>query len=497
MKGLGIAGAVTGGAALVAPKFRDLDELSSSGSSLTKRAWYVKETDYLKPTVEMDWTIRKRYDGRLQGQNARTMALYYGKARVLDRTNKQNAVLKQRLMNNDPGWGLKWRNLQDSYKRTYSWTAGFEKPVGGFSNTLAFTATPDERGVPKWTGTPEEASNMLRAAMRLYGSALVGFAHLDSTWRDKVVMEYAAATGAIETAGWVDETPWPPPDTLCPHIVYENVDQGYSTTTKWVIPQKDLWVMSTVSPEPRQNDKTARSTISKTNLFGKLFSNSVYYCTWNFIHGLGYQMLGKLGDQSDPINAGASTVLTGISETSRQNNWTLAPEYGAYIQPNTFMTDLPQAPTKPIDAGMWKFCHTCGKCATVCPSMSISTDKQPSWDLPAVAGKPNIEHGVGPKQFWWDGAGCCLWTAENGGSGTCSLCAANCVFSVDQAALVHSLVKPTIATTSIFNGFLTKMSESFGYSNFSNPDDWWNMSLPVLGCDTTMVANDKGYRNKV
>ncbi|MBK8836990.1 MAG: hypothetical protein IPO29_19915 [Anaerolineae bacterium] len=39
--------------------------------------------------------------------------------------------------------------------------------------------TPESRGVPKWTGTPEEASKMLRGAMRHFGVANCGFTVLD------------------------------------------------------------------------------------------------------------------------------------------------------------------------------------------------------------------------------------------------------------------------------------------------------------------------------
>ncbi|XUX00805.1 MAG: reductive dehalogenase domain-containing protein [Dehalogenimonas sp.] len=36
------------------------------------------------------------------------------------------------------------------------------------------------KGFPKWEGTPEENARMLRSAMKLYGTFMLGYAPLDS-----------------------------------------------------------------------------------------------------------------------------------------------------------------------------------------------------------------------------------------------------------------------------------------------------------------------------
>ena len=41
-------------------------------------------------------------------------------------------------------------------------------------------ATPEELGVPKWQGTPEENTRMLRAAMRFLGASEVGMSEMDA-----------------------------------------------------------------------------------------------------------------------------------------------------------------------------------------------------------------------------------------------------------------------------------------------------------------------------
>ncbi|MGI2336762.1 MAG: twin-arginine translocation signal domain-containing protein, partial [Dehalogenimonas sp.] len=55
MKGLGLAGAGVGAAALTAPQFHDLDEVISAPKANFKHAWYVKNRDAFNPTVEIDW----------------------------------------------------------------------------------------------------------------------------------------------------------------------------------------------------------------------------------------------------------------------------------------------------------------------------------------------------------------------------------------------------------------------------------------------------------
>jgi len=93
---------------------------------------------------------------------------------------------------------------------------------------------------------------------------------------------------------------------------------------------------------------------------------------------LGYQMCGGGSDNSIPFVEGASATLTGVGEVSRQGLYTLTLEYGTIGRLHNYTTDLPLAPTKPIDAGIYRFCRSCHKCANHCPSGSISQARQPS-----------------------------------------------------------------------------------------------------------------------
>jgi reductive dehalogenase len=234
--------------------------------------------------------------------------------------------------------------------------------------------------------------------------------------------------------------------------------------------------------------------------------------TYQFLQYLGYQFLGDGGDNGTPFIEGSAAALTGVGENSRQNMYTITPEYGNMGRIHNFLTDLPLAPSKPIDAGIWRFCHSCTKCAKLCPSQSLSYDSQPSYELPQIEGKPNLLHNPGTKMFWGNSALCTVFRNELGaksaltyGGATVnpelvsmctSWCFGNCTFTQDQGAMIHAVIKGTIPTTGIFNGFLAKMSETFGYgvdTTNQAAEDWWDRSLPVFGVDTTRVALDNGY----
>ncbi len=130
---------------------------------------------------------------------------------------------------------------------------------------------------------------------------------------------------------------------------------------------------------------------------------------------------------------------------------------------------MPLAETHPIDAGKWKFCQTCGICADSCPSNSIPglDYGEPTYEIPAIDGKPDTQHATGRRGIYFDGSSCNLYPSNNiiPGSG-CSACAANCTFSTGEGAMVHSVLKSTIANVTVFQPFLANMGRTFGYGAF-------------------------------
>jgi reductive dehalogenase len=333
------------------------------------------------------------------------------------------------------------------------------------------------------------------AAIRLFGMAEVGANNLDATWRNKLVAfnEKGSATGMQ----WIDTDPAQVPASAARPIVYENVDQPYYTKEKWVIPaNKDLNVLYIGGPEPRETDRTYPSRISKSNLVANSGTrNMAFYSTYNFMRALGYNMYGGTGHGTDCFQTPGVAVFTGKAEPARMSNWVISPAWGPRSTDLCQVTDMPLAETHPIDAGLWKFCRTCGICAKSCPSDSIPglDAGDPSYDMAPINGKPDTQHATGMKRYVYDGSGCNLYTPENIPGSGCSACAANCTFSTGSGAMVHSVLKSTIANVGIFNGFFASMGTAFGYGAFKDPEEWWDASLPQFGIDSTLTAGSGGY----
>ncbi len=499
MKGLGLAGAGLGVAAAVSPVFNDLDEVMSSPNSLHYRPWYVKERELFNPTQEVDWNLMKRFNRMNEAHQLRVDTMYRSEADFLAHDARNEEMVAQRKANQSPGWDLKFQALSAA-------GSGLSNPSWGFTgvtNTKDWKPTAQEMGLPKWSGTPEENSRLLRAALRYFGAALIGYAEVDNTYRNKLFVQNTT-TGAgafVFSAANPD-----PPISTQQHYVYENVDRPYikaktaTTPTEYVIPTKPLWLIhvSTLSSLEmvKTNLKDMTSTISKSNSTLDNMHGTIHARLFNFLRTLGdYQAFGTGGHQNSESNFGASAVLTGVAESARQNNWTITPEVGNLHIPYTILTDFPLAPTKPIDAGLWRFCHACKKCATVCPSQSISVEKEPSWEAPlkeirGVGPRPYVWSNPGVKAFWADMSECHYYYSGM----SCGVCYPNCTFAEGKSAMVHDVVRGTVASTGIFNTFLWRASELFGYGNYEDPDVWWDMSLPVLGKDSTVGAGKGDYR---
>ncbi|MEL7563071.1 reductive dehalogenase [Dehalogenimonas sp. 4OHTPN] len=490
MKAIGLAGAGTGAAALVAPNFHDLDEVVASGDNLQKHPWYVKERERLDPTMEIDWNVIHRYDRRYMGQCSNIRAKYYGKAYVEKIDAESGALQAQRMKDNVPGFGHKWEALRTGLSQSNKWSVSYLGPEVSGKITAA---TPESLGVPKWQASPEENAKLVVAAIRLFGMAEAGFNNLDSTWRTKLVAfnEKGSSTGSQ----WIDTDPANVPPTAARPIVYENVDQPYYTAEKWVIPaNKDLNVLYLGGPEPRETDRTYPSRISKSNLVANSGTRNIaFYSTYNFMRALGYNMFGGTGHGTDCFQTPGVAVFTGKAEAARMTNWVISPSWGPRSTDLCQITDMPLAETHPIDAGLWRFCKTCGICADSCPSNSIQglDAGDPSYDMPPINGKPDTQHISGMKRFYYDGSGCRNYVNEFIPGSGCSACAANCTFSTGSGAMVHTVLKSTISYVPIFNGFLANMGRTFGYGAFEDPEEWWNASLPQFGIDSTLTSTVK------
>ncbi|PPD59232.1 reductive dehalogenase [Dehalogenimonas etheniformans] len=493
IKNLGLAGAGIGAAAVAAPMFHDLDEAISAPTAGWKRPWWVKSKD--EPTVEIDWSQIKRYDHRTTAHSAYPNAQHWGKDRWMEAVAQ--GKVKDAALKGTPGWELRDYALYwcgDAFdlwpKRSPLWMGRTE-----------FNNTPEKLGFPKWQGTPEENTRMVRAAAIHVGATQIGTAELAGNER-KLVYTYnrTGPTGSSTGTGWIDK--WPPPVGNWVKFEFQDVDVGYTAAidgvedSLCVLPDRPLWDISVMIPMAKESWRTTSADEMSSTMIAseankaryRMFHQSVLPGLQSFIRALGYHSYAypKGDGPGGTLPAEASAVLGGVSEMGRSSEICINPEYGPVTGYYSIITDLPLEPCKPIDAGIFRFCHTCRKCAEACPSGSISKDSEPSWEIPNFDYKvPNMINNPGKKLFWSDMTAC---QASSGYFNKCNhLCRGVCTMNVNAAAMIHEVVKGTLSTTPVFNGFLWNMGKSFGYGTLS-AEDWWEMApgLPAWGTFPTL-----------
>jgi len=458
MKGLGLVGAGLGASAAVAPVFNDLDDAVAAPSGEWKRAWWVKAKE--QPTAEVDWKVMPYFDNRETMFDSNAFKRYIGEAEFTRlaqlNTDNRNAWVKQ----NRPGFTLRDVSLNSS--------TGFGYAYGLTARFIQSGVTqPSSYGVSTWQGNPEENTNMIRAVARFFGARDVGIYELDQNTRKTVY--------SFERDGRA--------------YVFKDAPASESATER-VIPNKDKYVivftiLESLEMLKRAPDNFCNASVSMGYAQGALVNNRLQ----NFINRLGYECLAESMSNAMVQCAGALS-LSGVTEISRMSLTTLSPEFGPILRAFKVITDLPLKPTTPIDAGLLRFCRTCGLCAAACVPEAISKEKETSYEIQGPWNKPGI------KNYYYSGAKCLSWW-RNVTTG-CSLCRNACPFAAKNFAAIHDyFVKPVQSITPLFNGFFVEMGRFFdyggldgnGFTTREEKNSWWNIAnAPVYGFDTTRAA---------
>ncbi|MDV2988949.1 MAG: reductive dehalogenase [Dehalogenimonas sp.] len=456
MRSLGLAGVGLGAAAAAGPIFHDLDEMSGAASGF-KNAWWVKDVD--KPTTEVDWSQMPYFDNRETMFNNDAFIKVIGFEKLMQVAQLNDTNTKSWIKENKPGATLRDVALNNATG------FGFAYGLEGHFVAPPIVSTPEEYGAAKWQGNPEENLRMIQTAARFFGAKDVRVFELDQNTR-KTVYSHEADGKAY---------------------TFENVDQAEETETKRVIPEKAKYVVMFSILESQEMLKRAPDNINSATTTlaynqGALVGNRMQ----QFLRGIGYQGLVEMMSNAIVQCAGGN-ALSGMAEMGRMSLSTLNPDFGPAMRTYKFLTDLPLAATKPIDAGMFSFCRTCKLCAETCPSGSISSETEPYWEIIGPYNKPGI------KNYYYNGATCLTYWFESVFG--CGICRASCPFSQKDKASIHDwVVKPIASFTPVFDGFFTNMDKAFGYDprgadGFSLREErntWWDIqNAPVYGFDTT------------
>ena len=510
MKAIGLGAAGVGAAGAAAPVFHDLDEfISAKPQTQRERAWWVKEVEH--PTVDIDWDLMARHHSFHSTQSNAINARYLGLNELNGLLAQQAAAKKAAILNNTPGLTLRDQALNLA-SRGMGFT-GTEKDK--FIDTrVAAIATPESLGVPRWEGTPEENLTMMQAAMAHFGASNIGTAELHGD-HQKLLANFGRQSIAQTYFPYGSTNTWPPPTAFIQPMVFTNEKKFAfdATTGTTSIPGSGVYTLSYTVPQSHEMMRTTPNSaiFSAANITRYRLRESIRACTQMFIRGLGYQCMYDEPYGAMPGIAGA--VLTGLVENGRHTIMGISPEHGSTVGLFELYTDLPMAHTKPVDAGIWRFCQDCGICAKHCPSDSIEpkggreisyepyasriTPKHP--ELPGLGFSPrgageSEYFKLGRKTYWTDMITCAEYRAPL--SNGCMLCFGVCVFNSQYGALVHDMVRGTVATTGLLNGFFADMDETFGFGlkEGEAKEEWWKMSLPAYGYSTALGAKHGGYK---
>ncbi len=170
LKNAGMISLTTGmaGTVVLTKAGKQLGPAMSGG--VVKRPWWVRKVD--EPTTGINWDIMQRVNAAqntLLGTGLNRFASEEENNRL---ENLRSDIELYRMVNDEPGFTAKdvalnhaLRSVRNTLPRSFL----------GPQQALR----PQDYNQPRWEGTPEEASHMLKAAMRQLGAATVGIVHLD------------------------------------------------------------------------------------------------------------------------------------------------------------------------------------------------------------------------------------------------------------------------------------------------------------------------------
>ena len=444
MKAIGLAGAGIGGAALVAPGFKDLDDALSSGG--VSRPWWTRTVD--TPTSEVDWTQMKKFSegNSMRGKGNEYQLTYIDQAEQERRSALKDEVDALYRAEKKPGYTT----------RDYAFAGNARNGLS--SNTfLGPGGSPESNDSPKWEGTKEENAAMVRTFLRFHGMMSVGFTELHDDTTMKLMYEYGPSNRVKYT--------------------FADVDEASDSKTEQIYPRKCKWVITVVNQESqelwkRQAELQVQIRYPRGQWIQNLFQG--------FMSDLGYYALSEGGNGTGI--APAFGVMSGLGEMGRMNRM-ITPEWGPTVGIFRYVTDLPLPDEKPIDAGFMNFCKTCMKCAEGCAEGAISIEKEPTWEISGPWNNP------GHKEWFEDSRKCRAWKMLPD-SCNAGRCLSVCTFTKYDKASVHNIIKGTVSTTSLFNGFFKNMDDIFYDNGLKDPDTFWEMPVPVFGVEGSVGLNN-------
>ena len=472
---------------------------ASTSGNIRRRARWIKVVG--KPTLGDTNADYKRFSGfdmfalyrPLKTQREGTGSF---EAEQASKTKRLTAWTNEKK----PGFSLPDRQLSEG-----AWTVmrSARPGTGLLSWTRASEGPPTEPSAQRYTASPEEMANTVKAAARLYGAGLVGIAPMNEAYINLQVphqehprkeqppkdaqhkdpqsaihphegedqnrghslgQNHAGKEQKCEQGKEQKKTDQPPQDK---DIVFADVDAPEVTDTKFVIPRKMKWVVAIAIPmDIELLARTPTALGDAASALGYSHSAFVVSSLAVFIRGLGYDAIPCVNDTAQSI---PFAVDAGLGELSRLNKL-VTPEFGPAVRLCKVFTDMPMAYDKPVDFGLVEFCKGCKKCAEACPSRALSFDDEPSFKTRGPWNNP------GHKAWFEDSYKCYEYWQKSGSA--CGVCFASCPFTKGDQAWIHEGVKATISMAPPTDGVFRIMDNALGYGKQHAPEQWWTKDSP-------------------
>lgn len=178
-----------------------------------------------------------------------------------------------------------------------------------------------------------------------------------------------------------------------------------------------------------------------------------------FIRGLGYRAIPCGNDTALSIPL---AMAAGLGEGSRMG-LLITEKYGPRVRLCKVFTNLPLQVDSYRSFGTLKFCKTCRKCATHCPSRAIPDGEMTTEGY-------NISNQSGVQKWYVDAEKCFSFWAKN--RMDCSICIRTCPFN-KTPGMIHDAVRAVIKETTLFNTLFKKLDSILGYDKVVPTKEFW------------------------
>lgn len=231
-------------------------------------------------------------------------------------------------------------------------------------------------------GSPEDASERIKAVARYLGADLVGIAEL----RQEYVYSHRGRNTDLEDGTFGDE------------IVNNH---KYAVVIGFVMQYEKINQSNSYAADAETG--RAYAEVAKTAVM-----------VAEFIRELGYPALAHHFRQEEVLHVPLA-VAAGLGELGRCG-YVISPDYGPRFRTAVITTDLPLAVDSPINHHIQDFCNYCSICAESCPAGAIPK------------GEKSVTRGV---RKWSLNADACLayWSENPETNLCCALCMKYCPYN--------------------------------------------------------------------